>query len=283
MGRVVSKTVRVGILGLFVLMCLAPVAFLLIGSFMGNAEIYSHIAPVIGDTQGYADWTLLPMYPTMRHLVELLLDSPEFFHMFWNSVKVTVCIMGGQLLLGMPAAWGLSRYSFPGRKLVYMLYILLMVMPFQVTMLSEYLVLDQLNLLDTRGAVILPGIFSTFSVFLMYRFFRGIPDSILEAARIDGAGEWQLFLKVGIPLGSSGIISAMVLSFLECWSMIEQPMVFFKTRSLWTLSLYLPEINGSNAGFCICASLMALLPAALVFLSGQDYLEAGIVASAVKE
>lgn len=282
-GRTLGRAARTAVLGLFVLLCLAPAAFLLIGSFMGNTEIYGHIAPVVGEAEGYADWTLLPMYPTLQNVIELLLDSPEFFHMFWNSAKVTVCIMGGQLLFGMPAAWGLSRYSFPGRKAVYMLYILLMMMPFQVTMLSEYLVLDRLKLLDTSGAVILPGMFATFSVFLMYRFFRGIPDSILEAARIDGAGEWQLFLKIGVPLGSSGIISAMVLSFLECWSMIEQPMVFFKTRSLWTLSLYLPEINGSNAGFCICASLMALLPAALVFLSGQDYLEAGIVASAVKE
>lgn len=267
----------------FVLLCLAPVLFLVIGSFMGNDEIYRHIAPVIGNAEGYAGWTPLPMYPTFQHLVELLLDSPEFFHMFWNSVKTTVCIMGGQLLFGMPAAWGLARYSFPGRRLIYMLYIVLMMMPFQVVMLSEYLVLDRLSLLDTAGAVILPGIFATFPVFLMYRFFRGVPDSILEAARIDGAGELQLFFRMGIPLGSSGIISAMVLSFLECWNMIEQPMVFLKTKSLWTLSLYLPEINGSNAGFCICASFAALLPAALVFLSGQDYLEAGIVASAVKE
>lgn len=269
--------------GVFALLCLAPVLFLVIGSFMGNDEICRHIAPVIGEAKGYADWPLLPMYPTLRHVVELLLDSPEFFHMFWNSIKTTACIMGGQLLFGMPAAWGLARYSFPGRRLVYMLYIVLMMMPFQAVMLSEYLVLDRLSLLDTAGAVILPGIFATFPVFLMYRFFRGVPESILEAARIDGAGEVQLFFRMGIPLGSSGIISAMVLSFLECWNMIEQPMVFLKTRDLWPLSLYLPEINGSNAGFCICASLAALLPAALVFLSGQDYLEAGIVASAVKE
>ena len=164
-----------------------------------------------------------------------------------------------------------------------MLYIVMMMMPFQVTMLSEYLVLDAFRLLDTSASVILPGIFSTFSVFIMFRFFRGIPESVLEAARMDGAGEWMLFLRLGIPLGASGIISAMVLSFLECWSMIEQPMTFLTTKSLWPLSLFLPAIHDGNAGLSLCASLAALLPAVFVFLLGQDYLEQGIASSAVKE
>lgn len=117
----------------------------------------------------------------------------------------------------------------------------------------------------------------------MYRFFAGIPKSILEAARIDGAGKLQIFFRVGMPLGYSGIISALVLSFLECFSMIEQPMTFLKTKSLWPLSLLLPEIHGGNAGFSMCASFVTLLPAVFVFLIGQDYLEQGIAASAVKE
>ena len=161
-----------------------------------------------------------------------------------------------------------------------MLYIIMMMMPFQVTMLSQYLVLDKLHLLDTSAAVILPGMFSTFSVFIMYRFFCGIPESVLEAARIDGAGEWRIFLRIGLPLGASGIISALVLSFLECWSMIEQSMTFLETKSLWPLSLFMPEINSSNAGFSLCSSLMALLPAIFVFMAGQDYLEQGIAYSA---
>ena len=113
----------------------------------------------------------------------------------------------------------------------------------------------------------------------MYRFFCGIPESISDAARIDGAGEWRIFLRIGIPLGASGIISAMVLSFLECWSMIEQAMTFLETKSRWPLSLLLPEIDGSNAGLSLCASLAALLPAVFVFMAGQDYLEQGIASS----
>lgn len=278
-----KKGIAAVVLLCFALLTVSPVLFLLTGTFMGDKEITDLLAPLLQGEDGFVSWQMIPQFPTLQNLVQLLFDSPEFFQMFWNSVKLTGCIMAGQLFIGMPAAWGLARYSFPGRRWIYMLYIVMMMMPFQVTMLSEYLVLDAFRLLDTSASVILPGMFSTFSVFIMFRFFRGIPESVLEAARMDGAGEWMLFLRLGIPLGASGIISAMVLSFLECWSMIEQPMTFLTTKSLWPLSLFLPAIHDGNAGLSLCASLAALLPAVFVFLLGQDYLEQGIASSAVKE
>lgn len=277
-----KKRIGLVFLILFALLEISPVLFLAAGMFMGNQEIMTGIAPVMKRQEGYASWRLIPQYPTGKNIVELLLDTPEFFQMFWNSVKITGAILAGQLLFGMPAAWGLAKYSFRGKKGIYMLYIVMMMMPFQVTMLSEYLVLDWFGLMDTSAAVILPGIFSTFSVFIMYRFFCGIPESILEAARIDGAGEGQVFFRIGIPLGASGIISALVLSFLECWCMIEQAMTFLTTKNLWPLSLFLPQIDGNNAGVSLCASFMALLPAVFVFLAGQDYLEQGIASSVDK-
>lgn len=265
------------------LFTIAPLLFLITGTWMGDAEIAEYLSPVLNGSDGFAGFRLLPRYPTMKHVIELFLDSPEFFHMFWNTMKITSGIMAGQLIFGMPGAWGLSRYSFPGKKLIYQLYIILMMMPFQVMMLSEYLVLEQIGRNNTLSAVILPGAFSTFSVFLMYRFFCEIPEQIIEAARVDGAGEWQLFVQIGVPLGRAGIFSAMILLFLECFSMVEQPTAFLKEKSLWPLSLYLPEIGISQTGFALCASLVALLPALLLFLAGQDYLEQGIVAAALKE
>ena len=97
------------------------------------------------------------------------------------------------------------------------------------------------------------------------------------------SGELLIFLRIGIPLGAAGMISALVLQFLECWSLIEQPITFLKTKSLWPLSLYLPQISLEEAGFALGASLITLLPALLVFLAGSDYLEQGIVAAAMKE
>ena len=260
-----------------------PLAFLLGGSFMGTQEVLQKLGPVLGDMKGFASWSLIPQYPTLRPYVELLLDSPQFFVMFWNSVRLTAGVLFGQMIVGVPAAWGFARYDFPGKGALFTLYIVLMLMPFQVTMVSNYLVLNRLSLLDTHMGIILPAVFSTFPVFIMYRFFRGIPRSLIESARLDGASEWQIFWRIGLPLGSAGVMSAMVLSFLECWSMIEQPMTFLKNRSLWPLSLYLPDIAADRAGLALAASVTALIPAILVFLYWQTYLEQGIIAAGVKE
>lgn len=260
-----------------------PILFLLTGSLMSADELNRNLSPVLADSTGYIKWTFLPVYPTMRSWVRLLLDTPEVFVMFWNSVKMTAVILTGQLLVGVPAAWGLAQFRFPMRKLIFLIYIVLMMMPFQVMMLSEYLVFDGMGMLDTQLSIMLPGIFSTFPVFIMYRFFCGIPAAIIESARLDGAGDFQIFLRIGLPLGSGGIVSAMVLSFLEYWNLIEQPLAFLKDKSLWPMSLFLPEITLSGTGLAFAASVMALIPALLVFLSGQDYLEQGIVAAAVKE
>ena len=117
----------------------------------------------------------------------------------------------------------------------------------------------------------------------MYRFFAGIPEAILDAARIDGAGNLQAFFSIGIPLGLPGMVSVGILGFLEAWNMIEQPMTYLKTKSLWPLSLFLPEIGLEEAGLGFAASIMMLLPSHFVFLSGQEYLEQGITAAALKE
>ncbi len=260
-----------------------PVVFMLGGALMPDWELTEYLGAVLGNAEGMASWSLLPRAPTLEPVVELLMDSPQYFVMFWNSMKLSLCILAGQLLFGMPSAWALARYSFPGQKALLLLYIILMLMPFQVLMLPEYLVLNRLNLLDTHLAVILPSVFSTFPVFIMYRFFHEVPNAVVEAAQIDGAGEWQTFLRIGIPLGAPGVVSAALLGFLESWNMIEQPMTFLKTESLWPLSLFLSEIGLDEAGMGFAAAVFMLIPALLLFLCGQDYLEQGIAAAAVKE
>ncbi|MGI6017692.1 MAG: carbohydrate ABC transporter permease [Marvinbryantia sp.] len=260
-----------------------PVVFLLTGSFMNKRELEAGLEPVMQGTQGYLSWKLIPMYPTLRSYVEILLDSPQFFVMFWNSVRLTLGILVGQLLVGVPAAWGFARFQFPGKKLLFFMYVGLMMMPFQVTMLSNYLVLDRMKLMDTHLSILLPAVFSTFPVFIMYRFFASIPEAIIESAKLDGAGHLQIFAQLGIPLGSGGIVSAMVLGFLEYWNLVEQPLTFLKNKTLWPLSLFLPGIGLEQAGMAFAASVIALIPALFVFLCGQDYLEQGIAAAAVKE
>lgn len=260
-----------------------PLWMLLSASFMGSREMVHNLAPVLNEEAGYAHWPILPQYPTLKPYVELLLDAPEFFTMFWNSCRQVFPIVAGQIVIGAPAAWAFARFRFRGKGVLYALYIILMLMPFQVTMVSSYFVLDRLGLMNTVWAIILPGAVSTFPVFLMIRFFAAIPSALTEAASLDGAGAWQIFIHLGLPLGVPGILSAVVLGFLEYWNALEQPMTFLKDQTLWPLSLYLPTVTAENAGASLAASVIMLTPALLIFLFGQKYLEAGIAASGMKD
>ena len=132
-------------------------------------------------------------------------------------------------------------------------------------------------------AVLLPGIFSTFPVFIMTQFFSSIPLSLLEAARLDGAGEGAVFIRIGIPMGFPGIMSAGILGFLESWNAIEAPMAFLKDRTLWPLSLYLPDITADKVSVAWVASVAAMAPPLFLFLAGQSFLEQGIMVSGIKE
>ena len=257
--------------------------FMIQGALTPLDELNATVGPALTGDDAMAAWTLLPSWPTLSPLVELLLDTPQFFVMFWNSVKIALPAVLGQFLLGAPAAWALSRMRFRGRKTLFTLYICLMLMPFQVTMVPNFLVMDSLGLLDKLWAVILPYAFSAFPVFIMVKSFDAVPRAMLEAAAIDGAGYWRTFVSIGLPLGMPGVLAALLLGFLECWSTIEQPIVFLRDPANWPLSLYLPQIVSDNLGLAMSASLIMLLPAVLVFLMGQKYLELGIQAEGVKE
>lgn len=265
----------------FVLLVWFPLWFLLMGTLTGSEELAATIGPALSGS-GQAAWTLLPSYPTLEPAVKLLLDTPEYFTTYWNTCLQTFPQLAGQLVVGAPAAaWALSRLKFRGRGAVRGLYLILMLLPFQVTMVPAYLTINHLGLMDTVWAVILPGAFSTFPVFVMQRGFDAVPLPLLEAAAIDGATPWQQFARIGLPVGLPGILAALTMSFLDAWNALEQPMTFLKTQSLWSLSLYLTDTTRDLA-LTMAASLFALLPAVLIFAFGQKYLEQGILAGAVK-
>ena len=225
-----------------------PLWFMGTGALMPLDELRAALGPVLQGAEGSAFWPLLPSWPTLQPLAELLLDTPQFFTMFWNTCAIVFPQVLGQVLVGAPAAWAFSRLRFRGRRALFTLYIVLMLMPFQVTMVSGYLVADAMGIMDTFWAIILPGAFSTFPVFIMAKGFDAVPIALLEAASIDGAGPLRTFFHIGVPLGVPGILSAAVLGFLEAWNAIEQPMTFLKTKALWPLSLYLPQIAAENDG-----------------------------------
>lgn len=260
-----------------------PVLLMLAASFMPEDELIYRYAEPLGMGRETVRAALIPSYPALSPYIELLFKSPGFFVMFWNSCVQVLPALAGQLLVGAPAAWAFARFSFPGRRQLFFLYVLLMVLPFQVTQVSNYLVLDKLGFLNTHLALILPGIWSTFPVFIMTKSFETIPGALLEAAYLDGAGELRTFIYVGLPSGYAGIVTALLLGFIDSWNALEQPVAYLKDMFLWPLSLYLPNIAQDKAAAAFAACIVMMLPPVILYLNGQSELEQGIAASGVKE
>ena len=267
------------ILGVFI--CL-PILMLFSGSLADGIEWTERLQPLLTNGEGYITWKWIPSYPTLINYKELLFYTPEFLKLFWNSVKIAACVLTGQFLVGAPSAWAFAVYEFKGRNILFSIYVILMLLPFQVTMLAKYLVLSGAGLLNTHAAVILPAVFSTFPVFLIYRGFREVPREMCEVARIDGAGEWTIFIHIGVPIAEGSVTAAFVLGFFEVWNMMEEPMAFLKDMSMWPLSLYLPEIDVARAGWACAASVITLVVSLFIFGIFRDSLEQGIISSALK-
>ena len=258
---------------LIIAMCY-PIVFLVTGSFMGEGELIEKIGVIFGAVKGrYTSWSMLPENPNIWSYIKVLFDSPEFFTAFWNTIKIALITLALQCIVNISAAWGLAVYDFPGKKSVLRLYIILLILPFQVLMLPQYLVMDRLGLTDTIGAVILPMVFSPQFIFILYYFFKKIPDHIFDAARTEGASEWKIFIYIGLPLCRTGLLAAAVLSAAECFNIIEQPLLFFKTKTLWPLSLYLPNAKMDKVGENFVAAVLSLLPLVLVYLYGLSCIE----------
>ena len=280
------KNERIGISLLLLLPALLvwwPLWFMLTSAFMPADELTATIGPALGLAGGDSVWHLFPSWPTLLPVLSLLLDTPQFFVVFWNTVGQTFAQMAGQLLVGIPAAWALSVLRFRGRGFLRLLYLALMLMPFTATMVPSYLILRAFGWIDTVWAIIVPGVFSTFPVFIMQKWFDNIPNAIIEAAKIDGASPEGILWRIGVPLGAPGILAAMTLSFFEAWNAVEQPMTFLRRPENWPLALYLGNFEGADIGAAMTASFFTLLPAVLIFRFGQKYLEQGIQMGAVKE
>lgn len=277
-----AKYIRTFILTVVCTLVWLPILVMLAAAFMPEDELLWRYLEPLGAGRDTVRAALIPSYPSIQPFTELMLRSPGFFIMFWNSCIQVLPMLAGQLLVGAPAAWAFARFQFRGKSILFFIYILLMVLPFQVTQVSNYLILDRMGLLDSHMALILPGIWSTFPVFIMTKSFETIPTALLEASYLDGAGELLAFLHVGLPAGYPGIVTALLLGFIDNWNALEQPIAYLRDISLWPLSLYLPNIAQDKAAVAFAAGIVMMIPPVLLYLNSQGELEQGIAASGVK-
>lgn len=197
----------------FAILFLMPIILTITNSFMAASEISSNYGSVFATTETggkvyiseKVNLKFIPDMVSFSQYATVLFKSPDYLLKFWNSVILVGPIVFFQLLVASFASFGFARYKGKLRTIIFFAYIILMLMPYQVTLVPNYLVSDFLNLLDTYGAIWLPGIFSPFAVYLLTKFMRRIPDSVIEAAQIDGAGEWQIYRKICMPLCKGAI------------------------------------------------------------------------------
>ena len=206
----------------------------------------------------------------------MLLKSPDFLYKFWNSVILVAPIVLAQLMVASVAAYGFTRWRGKVRDTIFFAYVILMLMPYQVTLVPNYLVSDFLGLLNTRWPIILPGAFAPFSVFLLTKSMRRIPVSLIESAKLDGAGEWHIFWNICLPQCRSALYSIAILVFIDYWNMVEQPLILLPDASQQPLSVYLSQINAGEIGIAFAAAVVYMVPGLLMFLHGEAYLVEGI-------
>ncbi len=268
----------------FAILFLMPIVLTITNSFMAASEISANYGTIFAtDANGgkvyIAEKVNLKFIPDMVSFSQyntVLLKSPEYLLKFWNSVILVGPIVVFQLIVASLASYGFARYLGRLREIIFFAYIILMLMPYQVTLVPNYLVSDWMNILDTNWAIWLPGIFSPFAVFLLTKFMRRIPESVMEAAQIDGAGEWQIYRRICMPLCKGAICSAAILVFIDYWNMVEQPLILLSDAESHPLSVFLSKINAGEIGLAFAVATIYMVPSLLIFLYGEEYLVDGI-------
>jgi len=273
----------------FVLLCviaavmLIPIVFTFLYSFFPKSEISDYLNQRSSyDTSKWLPVLFSPSQVSLRQYYKILIEQPQYLKLFLNSVRYSVGILLGQAVIIPMTAYGLSRFRFKGRDTLFFLVLVLMLLPFQVTMAPSVMTLRALGILNTPWAVILPMWFSPFYLFLVRQFMLGLPNEILEAGQIDGAGTGRCFIYIVLPVCRPIIGASVALSFADCWNLVEQPLIYLTDSSQQPLSVMFNQINTDSADVAFAGAALYILPMLLVYLYFQDDILLGVQLSELK-
>lgn len=232
---------------------LIPVAYMLVSSFVAEQGGFS----------------LMAYY-------NVLLAEPGYLNKFWRSIGLSLTIAAGQTLVGCLAGTAFAKYRFAGRKFWFILMALFMILPIQVTLVPNYILLEKLNFLNSWKALIIPAVFTPFGTVWMTFVFQTLPGEWLEAASLDGAGKVESVFRIMIPAAKPGVVTLFVLSFVESWNMVEQPITFLGSREQYPLSVFLASVNESSQAIQSVCGILCLLPVMFLFFYYNEELVEGI-------
>ena len=271
----VKKFCFYGVLILLAFVCVIPLYWMVRSSFMKNTDIYS--------MRPFVFWPKEMLWSNYTDAMK----AANFGRYAVNTLIVVGGCMVGTLVTASMAAYAFSRVKSKGRSACFALILTTMMLPGSVTLIPQFMIWRNLNLVDTYWPLILPSFFGggAFNIFLLRQFFLGIPRELDEAARIDGAGPFQIFLRVILPLSKSALVVVALFTFLNNWNDFFGPIIYLNSKEHFTLAIGLLQFKGDYStkwNLLMAASTIVVAPCVAIYLFGQKHLIEGISLTGLK-
>lgn len=268
----VARTAQYILLVLLTVITLLPLIWMLSASFKLSTEVFTSPIRWIPETFHWENYIQI-------------WQKVDFGRFTWNSAKLTVLVTIIQLLTCSFAAYGFTKCRFPGRDILFLGYVATIAIPWQTFMLPQYMMMNRMHLVDSHLGYVLLQSFGAFGVFLLRQFFLGIPNELLEAARIDGLSEYGIYRRIALPQMGPSIATLVIFTFVSNWNDFMGPMIYLNSTELKTVQLGIRMFMGQYSteyGLIMAASVVSLIPVIIVFLIFQKQFVQGIATSGLK-
>lgn len=270
--RKIGKSLLFLICVLIAIVMVLPFFWMLSASFKENAEIFTR--PI--------QW-IPKVFRTVNY--KKVFEEIPFLTYFINTTFVTVAITAIRVLTCSMAAFAFAKLRFPGRDMLFLLYLATMMVPWHAIMIPQFIIIQRMGLYDTHLALILTGSFSAFGVFIMRQNMISLPDGLKEAAKIDGCSSWKIFWKIIMPLSKTGMATLIALTFTQVWNDYMAPMIYLDSEEKKTIQLGLATFKrefDTDYGAIMAGTVISLIPVVIIYFLAQKYIVEGVAFTGLK-
>ena len=269
-----AAIVRTIVVSLIAVLFVVPLVWMVLSSLKTAPEVFArpfHWLPARVQWQNYATvW---------------MNEEASMLRAFANTLYIALFSIIGQMFISSLAAYSFAKINFKGKQVVFMLFLSSMMVPSQLTIIPRFMLFKTIGLYNNLWAISLPAFFGATSIFMLRQFYMGLPNDLIEAAKIDGAGHLRIFLRIMLPLTKAALMSLIILTFISSWNEYMAPLIFLVKKELYTVSqniqwYMLDEFKEHN--LTMAAATSAIVPVVILFIVGQKYFVEGIATSGVK-
>lgn len=268
-----GKLVMTLVLGAFVITMLFPLLWMISTSFKLEVDVFKFPIQWIPPTWNFDNYK------------EVWTGGYNFPLYYLNTIKVTLLVVVIQMVICSMGAYAFAKLNFTGKNLLFAAFLATMMIPDQVTIVPKFMMLKWLRLLDTHTGLVAILSFSVYGVFLLRQYMVSVPDSLVEAAKIDGASHFTIFTRIMIPMSKPVLSTLLILRFVWTWNDYQNPLIFLNDKTLYTLQQGMSQFaseSGTYYALMMAASVCAIMPLLIVFIVGQKSIIEGMTAGAVK-